>query len=262
MAVKPKEGSERANIGAMAKKTLILYFLLDTSESMEHNGGIAALNQAMHNVESTFGDDITQANKDYCTKFSKNSDVLVKIAILKFSSGAEWVTEPTELDSDIFSYHDLTAGGVTDMGEAFLELESKLHTNAHLNDPEGIGFKVPAFLLLSDGAATDDFESGLKKLNDNQWFKNGSKIAIGFGNADKNQLEKFTGNPESVLMTYESKQIIHLIQLFTMHASQIGSGNANSKDKQDELTDSMKDNLPGKDKEADPEKDYSDADWK
>ena len=99
---------------------------------------------------------------------------------MSFSSGTNWETpQPVELDS--YRWSDLSAGGTTDMGEAFMELDSKLDRNAFLQDPAGV--KAPVIIMLSDGEPTDDYKAGLKKLQQNKWFKKSIKIALGVDDA-------------------------------------------------------------------------------
>ena len=108
---------------------------------------IAAVNDAMREVIPDV--------KDIS---NKNADANIKFAVMSFSSGTNWETpQPVELDS--YRWSDLSAGGTTDMGEAFMELDSKLDRNAFLQDPAGV--KAPVIIMLSDGEPTDDYKAGL-----------------------------------------------------------------------------------------------------
>ena len=144
------------NVEGVARKSMVMFFLIDTSGSMEGRS-IAAVNDAMREVIPDV--------KDIS---NKNADANIKFAVMSFSSGTNWETpQPVELDS--YRWSDLDAGGTTDMGEAFLELNSKLDRNAFLQDPAGV--KAPVIIMLSDGEPTDDYKAGLKQLQQNKWFK-------------------------------------------------------------------------------------------
>ena len=94
------------NVEGVARKSLVMFFLIDTSGSMEGRS-IAAVNDAMREVIPDV--------KDIS---NKNADANIKFAVMSFSSGTNWETpQPVELDS--YRWSDLDAGGTTDMGEAF-----------------------------------------------------------------------------------------------------------------------------------------------
>ncbi len=56
---------------------------------------------------------------------STNADAEIKIAVLEFSSGIEWMY-PEPISAEDFTWQNLEAGGLTSMGEAFKELNTKL----------------------------------------------------------------------------------------------------------------------------------------
>ena len=128
-----------------------------------------------------------------------NDDAEIKVAILQFSSGCSWVTPasgPIRLDDII--WNDLQAGGMTDFGEALLELDKKLSRSEFLNSQTGA--YAPVILLLSDGAPTDNWEIALAKIKENNWFKHSIKIAIDIeSGSDRSVLAEFTGNTEAIL---------------------------------------------------------------
>ena len=182
------------------RKTLVVFFLIDTSGTMEGEK-IASLNDAMREILP----DIKQISEE-------NADALIKIAVLEFASGTEWIT-PTPQDVDAFRWQDLEAGGVADMGQACLELEKKLHRNAFLQNEAGN--YVPIIILISGGSPTDDFKGGLEVLKQNKWFEVSTKIALAIGeDADVNVLAEFTGNKETVVPTMNKAVMKKMIRLF------------------------------------------------
>jgi uncharacterized protein YegL len=118
-----------------------------------------------------------------------NAEVLLRV--IKFSDGAEWhVSQPTEIHS--FTWKDLDADGVTDMGKALLLLADSLKIE---NMPErGL---PPVLILISDGQPTDDFAGGLKAVMAQPWGMKAVRIAVAIGeDADLEVLQKFIGTPE------------------------------------------------------------------
>ena len=184
------------------RKTLVVFFLIDTSGCMDGEK-MDILNDTMHE---------TLLNLKKIS--DENADALIKIAVLEFASGAEWIT-PLPQDLDTFRWRDLEAAGVVDMGQACLELEKKLHRNAFLQNEAGN--YVPIIILISGGSPTDDFKGGLEVLKQNKWFELSIKIAVAIGqDADKNVLAEFTGTKETVVPIMNKavmKKIIRLVSI-------------------------------------------------
>ena len=83
--------------GAVTRKKLVVFYVLDTSGSMEDDGKIGALNEAMRETV------------DVLQNIAKgNADVELQIAVLQFSSGAQWITEKPIYVED-FYWDDLKA---------------------------------------------------------------------------------------------------------------------------------------------------------
>lgn len=65
--------------GTVTRKKLVVFYVLDTSGSMEDDGKIGALNEAMRETV------------DVLQNIAKgNADAEIQIAVLQFSSGAQW----------------------------------------------------------------------------------------------------------------------------------------------------------------------------
>jgi uncharacterized protein YegL len=127
----------------------------------------------------------------------------------------------------------MDAGGVTDFGTACRELNEKLSTKGGGFMQEATGSFAPAFFLMSDGGPTDDWESGLNSLKQNNWFKAGVKVAIAIGDdADKEVLKAFTGTMEAVLETHSAAMLKKMIKFVSVRASQMASKSSNVSDSQ------------------------------
>lgn len=196
----------------LPRKTMIMFFLIDTSGSMDGDK-IASLNDAMREMLPDI-QDISNSN----------ADALIKIAVLDFASGTEWVT-PLPQDLDTFRWQNLEAGGTTDLGEACMELNAKLNRDAFLQDK--VGNFAPVIILMSDGSPTDDYKSGLESLKQNKWFGAAIKVALAIGDeADTDVLAQFTGNKELVIPIMGKAMLKRLIRFVSVTSSKIGSAKA------------------------------------
>ena len=175
------------------KRVIPLIFVLDTSGSM-CGERIEYLNMAF---DSLFGR-ISEYNKN------EANEVCIKVAILKFSSGAQWITNglvnPVEC-----RVPDIVADGVTNLGCALEELNNKL---THKELFAGLDIVTPSIFFISDGGPTDNYYVALEKLMQNKDYKAANKIAIAIGDdADCGVLKEVTGSLESVVHIYSAKLI-------------------------------------------------------
>lgn len=198
-------------IDPIPAKKLVLFFIVDTSYSME-GAKIGALNNAVEHVLPMVGE-ISKNNND--------SDI--EIAVLQFSSGVKWFY-PKPVLAENFSWRTLTVDGATDFGAACKELSLKLTTKdgGFMYHPNGAF--APVFILLSDGAPTDLYQIPLKKLTEINWFKAGIKIAIAIGeDANVTVLSEFTGSLESVYTVHNVEALKKIIRCVTITSSMVGS---------------------------------------
>lgn len=195
---------------SVPRRTMTLFFLIDTSGSMEGNK-IGAVNDAVVNVLPMLND-ISETNPD----------AEIKVAALEFSNGVNWLYDEPKLAKD-FIWQDVTASGLTSLGAACSELASKLSRSGGFMQSASGSF-APAIILLSDGGPTDDYNSGLAKLKANNWFKSAIKIAIAIGDdADKDVLKDFTGSSEAVITVHNIDALKQIIRVVAVTSSQIGS---------------------------------------
>lgn len=218
------------DIDGIVKRQMVLFFVVDTSGSMQGTK-IGAVNTAIREVLPELKD-------------AGGSDIDLKVACLTFSSGCQWMYS-TPIASDSFQWTNVDADGVTDLGAACRELNDKLSKNGFLKAPSGS--VAPVIFLLSDGEPTDDFESGINLLQQNNWFKHGIKVAVAIGDdANKDVLGKFTGNIEAVITVHTPEALRKWIRKVSITSSQIGSRSQPVSDgqlpsKQDTMIDEIKD---------------------
>jgi len=162
-------------------KPLHFIWICDCSGSMAAEGKISSLNEA-----------IKQTLPEMKKEAAKNPFASIYIRAIKFSNGAEWINnDPIPLEN--YSWFDLEAEGVTDMGKAL-----SMVADAMKIPPMPASRAIaPVLVLVSDGQPTDNFESGLQKLLDEKWGKKAVRIGIGIGtDADYDVLKKFINKPE------------------------------------------------------------------
>ena len=217
----------------MTRRMCPVIFLLDTSGSMAGDV-IGRVNAAIEGVLPEL-----QSMNDV------NGDAEIKIAIMAFSSGPNWVTGDQLVSPDNLAWNSLDAAGPTAMGAAFRELNNKLSVDKGFMK-RASGSVAPVLFLLSDGAPTDDYESGLQKLKNNNWYKVAIRVAIGYGDADDNILAEFTGNTETVLHTNNPEDLKNMIRFVSITSSMVasrkvdpGNGNNNPDDNTAVLADEI-----------------------
>lgn len=193
----------------IARRTMTLFFLVDTSGSMDGDK-IGSVNDA-----------IRETVPDLQDLSDSNPDAAIKIAALQFDSEVCWLY-PQPIDSADFRWSDLRSNGLTCLGEALMELNTKLSKTQFLQ--EAAGSFAPVIILLSDGGPTDNYKKALDSIQQNNWFKHAIKIAIAIGNdADKNVLTAFTGNSEAVIEVHNRSALKAIIKFVSVTSSQVNS---------------------------------------
>jgi uncharacterized protein YegL len=209
------------------RKAMTLFFVVDASGSMD-GSKIGAVNAAIENVIP----DLKEISEG-------NADAQSKVAALEFSSGARWITANGPVEVDQFYWNYMDAGGVTDLGAACKALNEKLSAKAFMR--EATGSYAPVIFLMSDGDPTDDWQSGLNILKQNNWFKVGLKAAIAIGDeANKEVLKAFTGSMESVLEVHTPAMLKRVIQFVAVTSSQVASRSSNTSNSQTDMGDEQK----------------------
>ncbi len=165
--------------GELASRPLHFYFLVDCSGSMALDGKIQALNNAAR-----------EALPHMREVARGNPHAKPLLRVLRFATGAEWMTaEPVPIER--FSWSELSAGGVTDLGAALGLLVREL------GSPEMPRRALPpVIVLISDGRPTDDFDAGLAALDAEPWGAQAVRLGIAIGrDADHEMLSRFIGDP-------------------------------------------------------------------
>lgn len=162
----------------IARRPLEFIWIADCSGSMSIDGKMQALNMA-----------IRECIPHMQTAAAPNYNAQVRIRAIKFSSGAIWHI-PTAVPVESFTWTDLSASGVTDMGKA-LSMVAEALDMANMPN-RGL---PPVLVLISDGQPTDGFQRGMDDLLSKPWGRKAVRIAIAIGrDADHTVLQKFIGD--------------------------------------------------------------------
>lgn len=165
--------------GLTENRQVRFFFACDRSSSMSDHGKIQSLNTAIRESLPAMID-VT----------NENPDVDFSIQVVSFGGDVRWdIAVPTKI-RDV-KWFDLQANGGTPMGTALGQLADQISPGCM---PER-GYP-PVLVLVSDGQPTDDFGTGLGKLDGTPWGRKAIRLAIGIGrDADYEVLAKFTNQP-------------------------------------------------------------------
>ena len=181
--------------GALANRPLYFFWVVDCSGSMSGT------------KIGTVNNSIQEVIPDMRTAANENPNAQLLVQALQFSDGASWVNS-SAIDVEKYTWTDLSADGMTDMGAAF-ELLARQLTIPPMSDRA----LPPVIVLLSDGGATDNYQSALENLLKLPWGKKSVRIAIAIGDdADEDMLREFTGNSELILHAHNADQLVKAIK--------------------------------------------------
>lgn len=196
-------------VTSLKKRAMVVFFVVDISGSMR-GARIGAVNDAIRNV-------LPELKK----RERGNTAAEIRIAVLEFSTRANWRTLSPEPVST-FQYRDIeNVGGGTNYGTAFAALNEKLSRKQFLNSTAGA--YTPLIIFMTDGKPSDMglYKEELEWLKRNKWFQYSTRagIAIEEGALSpecKRVLMEFTENDKNV---YEAKNTVILakqIELVTL----------------------------------------------
>jgi uncharacterized protein YegL len=183
--------------GELASRPLHFFWICDCSGSMQTDGKIQSLNNAIKEAIPH----MQQAAED-----NPNAEVFVRA--VRFSDGAQWhVAQPTPVAD--FRWSDLKAEGLTDMGKAISMVAEQLQI-----PPMSERALPPILVLVSDGQPTDDYAGATKALLQLPWGKRSVRIAVAIGeDADLEALRIFVANPEiPVLQANNAETLVNFVK--------------------------------------------------
>ena len=201
----------------IARQELNLLFVIDNSGSMDGEK-LGAVNNAIRDVMAI----MPEIQED-------TSDAEIKISALKFSDKATWVYSEPKSVSD-FKWNDISSEGGTNLSAAYDELGRWLTKREKGGQMPDLGGVAPIILLMTDGLPTSyDWEKHLETLKRKGWFRVALKYALAI-QIDTDEamdvLNKFTGNPETVLKVYTAEALRKVIKVIAVTASKVKSNSS------------------------------------
>ena len=192
--------------GELASRPIHFFWVVDCSGSM-YGEKIGIVNNT-----------IQECIPEMRNSADNNPNAQLLIRALQFSSGASWITtSPVPVEN--YSWEDMEANGLTELGKAFDLLAAQLSI-----PPMPARALPPVIVLLSDGQPTDDYKKSLDKLKGMPWFRKAVKIAISIGqDADDDVLIEFTGNKELVLQVNNATALAKMIKWASTTASMVSA---------------------------------------
>ena len=146
-----------------ASRTIHVFFLVDCSGSMMGRR-MDEVNKACSEVLSNF--DII------------NPDIDIRVNVLMFGTSVEWMC-PAPAPIDEFIWRPLESGGLTSFGVACSELNQKMSSQGFFSSGQIIMKSL--IVLMTDGEPTDFYDKPLNELQQNPYFHNSNRFAIGIG---------------------------------------------------------------------------------
>lgn len=192
--------------GELATRPIHFFWVVDCSGSM-YGEKIGIVNNT-----------IQECIPEMRNSADNNPNAQLLIRALQFSSGASWITvSPVPVEN--YSWEDMEANGLTELGKAFDLLAAQLSI-----PPMPARALPPVIVLLSDGQPTDDYKKSLDRLKGMAWFRKAVKIAISIGqDADDDVLIEFTGNKELVLQANNATALAKMIKWASTTASMVSA---------------------------------------
>lgn len=192
--------------GELATRPIHFFWVVDCSGSM-YGEKIGIVNNT-----------IQECIPEMRNSADNNPNAQLLIRALQFSSGASWITT-SPVPVETYSWEDMEANGLTELGKAFDLLAAQLSI-----PPMPERALPPVIVLLSDGQPTDDYKKSLDKLKSMPWFRKAVKIAISIGqDADDDVLIEFTGNKELVLQANNATALAKMIKWASTTASMVSA---------------------------------------
>lgn len=177
------------------------YILLDTSSSMRP-------------VENMLNETLEKLYDELI--MSPRIADFAYVSLISFNTAAHVVLEMTDIQN-IAALPQLTCGGVTNFGDAFGLLRSRIEQDVPMLDAAGRAVLRPVAFVLTDGQPTDaegritqEWRAAYLRLTDPGWRRRPNVVPFGFGGATADVLKemstidgiaflaKDTGNSESL----------------------------------------------------------------
>lgn len=173
------------NLEPIPRRSKLIVYVLDTSGSMD--------GEKLAAVKSALKYDLEKVNY-----YQENeADLNYLVQIMTFDSEINWFPSngPTDAKSIVSQVDLIEAGGLTDVGKALTELNTKLNRGNLLKNYESGLFELPTIVFLADGYSTDNYSNALNEIRKNNWYRRASKFGLALGDdADLSMVKAVTND--------------------------------------------------------------------
>lgn len=185
-------------------RILPVVLLLDASGSMDANGRIGVLNEAV---------------REMLQSFASNSDnhIAIHVAVVKFG-GTAGVEYPMVSAAELMeTYNDLQAGGGTPLGAALTKAKQEIIERKDVITSRSYR---PTVVLVSDGMPNDEWERPLEQFikegRSSKCYRVAMGIGVQKGTREYAVLEKFADESEKVVSADQANQIKNFFRYVTI----------------------------------------------
>ncbi len=185
-------------------RALPVLLLLDVSGSMEADGKIGVLNQAVEEMLNSFSEE-------------DGNRAEIQVAVVTFGDGVAEVYQPLAPAAEV-EWEPMDAVGNTPMGAA-LSIATSM-----IEDHDQIPSRAyrPTIVLVSDGRPNDAWEAPLEQLLHSDRASKAARFALAVGSdADSAMLARFIGDERvPVFEAHQARQIQQFFRWVTMSVTQ------------------------------------------
>lgn len=187
--------------------------LLDRSASMEDSGAIDELNAALRILEEEWKKDDIASQR-------------VQVLVIQFGGDDEVEVVSDWTDAMAFSAPQLTANGLTPIGEAVRVGLAKLEEQKSRYRANGIAYNRPWVFLITDGQPTDDdWQQAAAECRASEQAEKLIFFGIGVGNAaDLTNLAEFSTRKPNRMQGLKFRELFLWLSRSTRSASKEASG--------------------------------------
>ena len=191
------------NYKAPAARKLPVILLLDVSGSMSGEKINTLYDSVVEMVDSFVAAQV--------------KETIIDVAVITFGSSVELHTPYTAVvDLQKAGINKFRADGMTPMGTALRMAKDMIDDK----DTTPSNIYRPAVVLVSDGQPNDSWEKPLDSFIKDGRSAKCQRFAIAIGNdADRNVLERFTGDKANVFFAEDAADVAECFQKFTMSVS-------------------------------------------
>ncbi len=207
------------------RRQMPVILILDTSGSMNYNGGIESLNRSVRGMLSDF-------------KHLRAASVQFCFAVVTFGGDtAQVYQEYIALENFSHNWNDMSASGLTPLGDALDKAKQIIEDKSQLS-PRAYR---PTVILISDGYPTDDghWEESMRKFTKEGRTSKADRFVVTVAGAATDVLSQFVDNPKTHLFNAENASDI--LEFMRFISDSIGkSSTSNNPNKKEEIEDLQK----------------------